>query len=73
MKRLISFLSGAVTGAVVGAILALLFAPASGEELRLQVQERVLRLREEVSRAAAERRAELEKQLAALRAAPKKE
>jgi len=38
MKRLISFLSGAVTGAVVGAIMALLFAPASGEELRLQVQ-----------------------------------
>jgi gas vesicle protein len=71
MRRLLSFLSGGVTGALVGAILAILFAPSSGEQLRQKMQDRVSQARDQVGQAAAVRRAELEEQLAALRA-PKK-
>lgn len=67
MRRTMSFLSGTAMGALVGAALALLFAPASGEELRNQMQERANRMQSEVQNAAAARRAELEQQLAALR------
>ena len=67
MRKILSFLSGAIMGALVGATLALLFAPSSGESMRTQLQERVKALQEEVRKAAAERRAELEEQLAGLR------
>lgn len=68
MKRFVSLLAGFLTGAVVGATLAILFAPTSGEELQTQIQGRYHSLRDEVTEAAALRRAELEEQLAALRA-----
>ena len=68
MKRIVSLLAGFLTGAVVGATLAILFAPTSGEELQSQIQGRYFSLRDEVTEAAALRRAELEEQLAALRA-----
>ena len=68
MNRVLSFLSGVFMGALVGATLALLFAPTSGDELRGQIQEQSTRVQEQVKLAAAERRAELEQQLAALRA-----
>lgn len=68
MKGVISFLSGAIMGGLVGATLALLFAPASGEQLRLQMQERADRIQQEVKQAAETRRIELEQQLAELRA-----
>jgi len=71
MKRFMAFMAGAIMGGLVGATLALLLAPASGVELRTQLQERVEGLREEIRSAAAERRAELEEQLAALRAPQK--
>jgi gas vesicle protein len=58
---------GAIMGGLVGATVALLLAPSSGEEIRLQLQERTERLREEIRKAAADRRAELEEQLALLR------
>ena len=61
MKRFVSLLAGFLTGAVVGATLAILFAPTSGEELQSQIQGRYYSLRDEVT-------AELEEQLAALRA-----
>ena len=67
MKRTISFLSGAVMGGLVGAILALLLTPASGDELRAQMQERSKRIQAEVKEAAAARRSELEEQLVSLR------
>ena len=67
MKRMLSFLSGAIVGALVGATLALLFAPASGEGVREQLRQRAMALQEEVKKAAAERRAELEEQLGSLR------
>lgn len=34
MNKILSFLAGSMCGAVVGATIALLLAPASGEELR---------------------------------------
>jgi gas vesicle protein len=67
MRQFFSFFSGALMGALVGVTLALLFAPSSGEEMRTQLQERARRLQEEIRQAAATRREELEKQLAALR------
>ena len=71
MKRMMSFLSGAMMGALVGATLALLFTPTSGEGLQEQLRGRVMVLQEEVKKAATERRAELEEQLASLRAPQK--
>ncbi len=71
MNRFLSFFAGIVSGALVGAVVAVLLAPASGEDLRIQLQERASYVQEEVKKAASERRAELEEQLTALRS-PKK-
>ena len=68
MRRFFSFLIGAVIGGLVGAIAAILLAPASGNDLRGQLRDRALKVQEEVKAAAIARRAELEQQLAALRA-----
>jgi gas vesicle protein len=68
MKRALSFMRGIVWGGLVGAAVGMLFAPASGEELQTQLRERAETIREEVTRAAAARRAELEHELATLRA-----
>jgi gas vesicle protein len=68
MRKMTSFLAGAVTGALVGATLMVLFTPASGETIRSDVRKRVQGLRDQMSEAAAARRAELEAQLAGLRA-----
>ena len=67
MQRILSFLTGVLTGALVGAAVALLFAPESGEEVRLQIQERSIRLKDDIKAVADTRRAELERELAALR------
>jgi gas vesicle protein len=67
MKRVMSFLSGAVMGALVGSTLVLLLTPASGDEIRLKIQEQVQKIQEEVKMAAESRRIELEEQLANLR------
>lgn len=71
MNRTFNFLFGALIGGLVGATVALLLTPASGEELRSQMRMRADNIRADVMEAAAERRAELEHQLSALRA-PKK-
>lgn len=68
MRGFASFISGVMLGAVVGATLAMLLAPSSGEELRTQVQSRAEQMQIEIKQAAASRRAELERQLATLRA-----
>ncbi len=67
MKRVLSFLSGAVMGALVGSTLALLLTPASGNEIRMKMLEKVRKIQEEVKSAADARRVELEEQLANLR------
>jgi gas vesicle protein len=68
MNRAVNFILGAVIGGLIGAGVAILMAPSSGEELRSDISLRTQQIRSEVSQAAAERRAELEKQLAALKA-----
>jgi gas vesicle protein len=71
MSRLFNFMMGALLGGMVGSALALLLTPASGESLRSQMRETVVEVQEEVRQAALNRRIELEKQLAALRASQK--
>jgi gas vesicle protein len=68
MKRTSSFLIGAIIGGTLGAIAAILLAPSSGENLRSNLSVRADRIRSDVVSAATERRAELERQLATLRA-----
>lgn len=73
MNRLLSFFAGVVSGALVGATIAILLAPVSGEEMRIQIQERSAYIQDEVKKAATERRAELQEQLSALRAPQKQD
>jgi gas vesicle protein len=68
MKNVANFLEGFLLGGLLGVTLVLLFTPASGEELRGQLQSEVERIRSDVSKAASDRRVELEQQLTALRA-----
>jgi gas vesicle protein len=70
MNRALNFLLGATIGGIIGATAAILLAPYSGEELRAEINIRKDQIRSEVSQAAADRRAELERQLAALKAPP---
>ncbi len=67
MRRFMSFLAGVMLGSITGAVIALLFTPESGEDLRGHAQDRYRLIEAEVRKAAAERRAELEKQLSELR------
>ena len=70
MNRALNFLLGVTLGGIIGATLAILLAPHSGEELRAEINLKTDRIRTEVSQAAAERRAELERQLASLKSPP---
>ena len=62
------FLAGFLLGSLIGVSTALLLAPKSGEELRGQIRDETIRIQDEVKKAAADRRADLEQQLTALRA-----
>jgi gas vesicle protein len=68
MRKILNFFIGMMMGGLVGATVALLLAPTSGEEMRAQIQEQSIRLRDEVKAVAEARRAELERELSALRA-----
>ena len=68
MQSFARFLSGFILGGLVGAAVAILLAPYSGEQLRGQIQGEAQRIQIEVKQAATDRRADLEKQLTALRA-----
>jgi gas vesicle protein len=72
MRQVFNFFIGAITGALIGATLAILLTPVSGENLRFQIQERSIQLKDEIKSVADERRAELERELAALREPYKK-
>jgi gas vesicle protein len=73
MNRVGNFLLGAIMGGLVGAVAALLLAPSSGQQLRTDISSRADQIRTEVAQAAATRRADLERQLAELRAPRKTE
>jgi len=73
MRKVFNFLAGVIMGGLVGATIAILLAPASGEQVRAQLQERSIRLKDEVMAVAEARRAELERELTALRAPYKRE
>ncbi len=67
MKKFFSFVSGALMGGLVGATVALLLAPATGEELRGQMKERFDTFQDEIGQAMNSRKVELEKKLEDLR------
>ena len=67
MRQVFNFFLGILTGGLIGATLAILLTPVSGENLRFQIQERSIQLKDEIKSVAEERRAELERELAALR------
>ena len=62
MKRVFSFMAGALCGALVGGVATLLLAPASGEDLRAQAEARWQSAKDEAQLARDERRRELEAQ-----------
>ena len=68
MRRMFGFLIGVFVGWLVGATLALLLAPESGENLRGELRSRSTSFMGEVKSAADARRAQLENELAAMRA-----
>lgn len=68
MKRTVSFIIGVLTGSLVGAVLALLFAPASGDELRTLIRDRAETFATDIRQAASSKRIELQERLATLRA-----
>lgn len=67
MRRFMNFMAGIFFGALVGSLTALLLAPASGEELKRQMNQRMQDLRDEMEQAYETRRAQLEAELEALR------
>lgn len=67
MKSIWNFVTGFVLGAAVGAVAALILAPESGDELRREIRGEIDDILSEGRRAANERRAQLEEQLAQLR------
>jgi gas vesicle protein len=68
MRRVLSFIIGATVGGMVGATLALLFAPASGEEVRTQITDRFQTFAADIRQASNTRRIELQERLEDLRA-----
>jgi gas vesicle protein len=68
MRRVFGFLIGATIGGVVGTTLALLFAPSSGEALRVQISGRAQSFATEIRQAASTKRIELQERLEVLRA-----
>lgn len=67
MRKIANFMSGSFFGALIGVTLALLLTPSSGDELRDTAQGRLNSFLDEIRHAAADRRAELEAQLEALK------
>jgi len=68
MRRMFGFLIGVLVGSLVGATVALLLAPESGGQLRLQLRERGANFIAEIRQAADTRRIELQERLETLRA-----
>lgn len=71
MRKIGNLLLGAILGGVLGSSIALLLAPSSGEEIRRDINQYFEHLQDEVSRAADEKRAELEAELQSLKSGKK--
>jgi len=67
MRRFTSFVVGAMCGALVGSAAALLLTPASGEDIRVRLQNTLQSFGDDVRSAYEKRMAELEEELAILR------
>ncbi len=67
MRKLLSGMLGLGLGAAVGALVVMLFAPASGQEIITSLQQGWAETLNEARRANAQRRSELEAELAQLR------
>jgi gas vesicle protein len=67
MRRVISFFIGASIGGMISGVIVLLFAPASGKEVREQVNERMQTFATDIRQAASTRRIELQERLEVLR------
>ena len=67
MRKFGNFIFGAFLGGLIGSSLALLFAPTTGENARHEIVDYFTHIKEEVNRAADDKRAELVAQLDALR------
>lgn len=67
MARQGTFFRGWTTGFLIGLVLALLFAPARGEETRRRFQESLQATWEEIRQAAEQERRRLEEELKRLR------
>ena len=68
MRRMFGFLIGVFVGGVVGSSIALLMAPESGENLRLQLRNRGQSLANDIRHSADARRIELRNRLETMRA-----
>ena len=68
MRRMFGFLIGITVGGLVGSTIALLMAPESGEDLRMQLRERGQNFFSDIRHAADERRIELRQRLEVMRA-----
>jgi gas vesicle protein len=62
MRKVFSFMAGALCGVVVGGVATLLLTPASGEDLRGQAEAHWQNAKNEAQMAMEERRHELENQ-----------
>ena len=62
MRKLFSFLAGALCGALIGAVTVLLMTPASGEDLRADAKSRWDEAMQEAQKARDETRKRLEEQ-----------
>jgi len=64
MRKALSLVLGFTVGAAVGAVLAALFAPTSGEQVVAHLKRGYMETLEAARQASAQRRAELEAELA---------
>jgi len=67
MRRAGNFLAGFIIGGFISAVLGLIFAPASGPQLRQRIVDYIQQTRADVEKAAKDRRTELEIELQELR------
>lgn len=66
MRRLLAFVGGVLSGGMAGTLVGLLFTPASGNDMRFSLRQRYKNAVQAGQDAAADKRQELEAQLAEL-------